>query len=101
MIYKKRIKDNKLIEFYFITGKSTLHFNSSNREIIKYDTYYPGWLIKNEDGEFVFISQPNIQELYVNSREVIGYKYYGTNYFYDDLAERQGTPVFGEEKYDK
>jgi hypothetical protein len=88
MLYKKRIKDSKLIEFYFITGKSPLYLNISNKDASRYDTYYPGWLIKNEDGELVYISKPNIQELYVNSKEVIGYKYYGTNYFYDDLEEK-------------
>lgn len=85
MLYKKRIKDSKLIEFYFITGRSPLHLNSSNQDINNYETYYPGWLTKNEDGELVYIPQSNIQELYINSREVIGYKLYGTNYFYDDL----------------
>jgi len=87
MLYKKRIKDNKLIEFSFITGKSPLHFNSSNKELTEYHTYYPGFLTKNEEEELIYISQSSIQELYVNGKEVVGYKYYGTNYFYDDLGE--------------
>ena len=99
MLYKKRIKDNKLIEFYFITGKSPLHLNISNKETNGYDTYYPGFLTKNEDGELIYVSPPNyLQDLYVNSREVIGYKYHGTNYYYDDLVEHQTTLFFGEYK---
>ena len=94
MFYKKRIKDGKLVKFYYVSGKTPLHYNSSNKEISSYDTYYPGFLSKNDDGELVYISIPpfDIQELYVNSREVVGYKMHGTNYFYDNLDNGNYIP---------
>jgi hypothetical protein len=77
MLYKKRIKDNQLIEFHYLECDSN---GKSN-----HDSYYPGWLKKNASGELVYVGyiSSEIKELYINSREVIGYKISNRNYYYD------------------
>jgi hypothetical protein len=107
-LYKKRVKDNQLIDigyykvvstnrrpdYLFIPGW-TLHPTQLPdtetgylEEVFAKKAYYPGWLGKNKNGELVNVSIfESLKENYVNCNEVVGFTNIalGWSWYYQDF----------------
>lgn len=96
LLYKKRIKDNELVEIGYQTkGGWKLHKpeptpkvvadflnKKGNFECMKVSSYYPGTYI---DGGFEIMTPNFPEEVYVNEKEVIGFVIDDCYVYYDDF----------------
>jgi len=94
-LYKRRVKDNKLLEigyyrvachpkynvlFYPNWSLHCTHqFPNINtcyiHEVFTKESYYPGWLGETDNGELVDVPvMSSLEEIYVNCNEVVGFR---------------------------
>lgn len=93
-LYKKRIKDNELVEIGWINKHKRNCFHRPLKVVVKseadnanYSTYYPGAFTTNDKDELVTIDVFNCSyEIYLNQKEVVGWSNDFTkyNFYYDD-----------------
>lgn len=90
-LYKKRVKDNELVEIGYYRCVSTkdsfisswsLHTlaklpdatTSYISEVFTKESYYPGWLGEDENGKLEEVPiLKSLEEIYVNCNEVVGF----------------------------